>query len=306
MLKPVSEAEKVYIREGCSLDIRSDGRGLNDFRPISIENNVFPHVHGSARVQIGEDSDIICAIKLEVGEPLDTLPDQGTIEVYVDISQSCRIQCDERVLSTNAAQIAENLQKILISSNAIDLTQFCIIPSKYCWVIHIDLLILKMDGDPTDISSIASLVALDCLKVPKVELSVGESGTMEDFSISGDLSHSSRLKVNNVPVCVTLSKIGSSFVVDSNSSEQACADCILCIAIDSNGKCCGLTYIKSGSLKVNELSLAIAQAQSTAKAIFMQLDGFHEAMAAMSISGNNKQEMVHGPDIPPIRMGLLA
>jgi exosome complex RNA-binding protein Rrp42 (RNase PH superfamily) len=64
-----------------------------------------------------------------------------------------------------------------------------------------------MDGDPLDICSIAAYVALNCTKVPKVELCAGTSGSMESFEVCGDLGDGYAINTDGVPVCVTMVKV---------------------------------------------------------------------------------------------------
>jgi hypothetical protein len=84
----ISFAEKAFIEEGCALRIRYDGRGrcivsvdpehqlhpsltmsvlitdTNSFRPMSIEDSIFPHTDGSSRVRISDSVDILCTVKV--------------------------------------------------------------------------------------------------------------------------------------------------------------------------------------------------------------------------------------------------
>lgn len=66
---------------------------------------------------------------------------------------------------------------------------------------------MQADGDPLDACSLAAYVALQCTKVPKLELSVGESGSAEDFEVSGDLADALRLHVDKVPITITVYKV---------------------------------------------------------------------------------------------------
>ena len=85
--------------------------------------------------------------------------------------------------------------------------ELCIIPGKFCWNICVDLLVLQMDGDPLDACSIATYVALNCTKIPKVEIFLGESGSPEDFEVNGDLGEALSLKASNIPICISSSKV---------------------------------------------------------------------------------------------------
>ena len=92
MIQAISSAEKEFTRKGCDANIRFDGRGKvtvdvsplsihgrpcskdlyrllpftgsNDFRHISVENNVLPHVNGSSRLRVGDSIDILCSVKV--------------------------------------------------------------------------------------------------------------------------------------------------------------------------------------------------------------------------------------------------
>lgn len=68
----ISKAEKSYIQVGFLSDPprRADGRGLHEYRTISLETGVSPLANGSARLSIGKDAnggtEILAASKLEV------------------------------------------------------------------------------------------------------------------------------------------------------------------------------------------------------------------------------------------------
>ena len=97
-----------------------------------------------------------------------------------------------------------------MNSRTFDMAELCIIPGKFCWNICVDLLVLQMDGDPLDACSIATYVALNCTKIPKVEIFVGESGNPEDFEVNGDLGHALSLKAFDIPICISSSKVSKS------------------------------------------------------------------------------------------------
>jgi exosome complex RNA-binding protein Rrp42 (RNase PH superfamily) len=301
MFQPVSDAEIAFVSSGCQAKLRYDGRGPSDCRSISLENNIFPHLNGSSRVKISDSIDVICSLKLEIAEPNMATPDEGLLEIHVDISPSCRISLDDRSLQAIGLQISSSLQSTYLGSSSVDLKTLSIIVGKFCWSIQVDLLILQIDGDPSDACSIATYVALRSCKMPKVELIAGESGTQEDFEVSGDLSDGLSFNCGDVPLSITILKVGSVFLVDSSGLEQACASCALSISIDQRGNCCGLSYLKSGAMTIEELEEAISIATRTADAIFSQLDSFS---LHTSSSSSIKDDLY--PDMPAVRQGLLA
>lgn len=40
--------------------------GCTDFRTMSVENSVFPHLNGSSRVKLGDCVDVLCSIKVSL------------------------------------------------------------------------------------------------------------------------------------------------------------------------------------------------------------------------------------------------
>lgn len=113
LTKP-SVSEKDYIIAGCNDKIRNDGRGIHDFRSISIENNIFPHTNGSARLRIGHNTDLVCSVKVEV---LEAIPDvendltQGTIDFSVDISPSCQLKQEDKKITEFANILGQQIQR---------------------------------------------------------------------------------------------------------------------------------------------------------------------------------------------------
>ena len=101
-----------------------------------------------------------------------------------------------------------------------------------------------MDGDPTDVCSIATLVALKSCKIPKVELLTGmgptaasqciqhnskitlfhdcsgDFGALEDFDISGDLADGVPINCNDAPICISVAKVRSILTRSHNKLQR--------------------------------------------------------------------------------------
>jgi exosome complex RNA-binding protein Rrp42 (RNase PH superfamily) len=69
------------------------------------------------------------------------------------------------------------------------------------------LQVLQLDGNPVDMCSVAACVALGCTTIPATEPIPGESGQLEDFNVSGDVSDGSPVDVSAFPLAVTLAKV---------------------------------------------------------------------------------------------------
>ena len=144
-----------------------------------------------------------------MAEPTATSPECGLFDLSVELSPSCSLRMDERRLMDHGALIAQQLQSFIINSSTFNLKELCIIPGKFCWNVCVDLLVLQMDGDPLDACSIATYVALNCTKIPKVEVFLGESGSPEDFEVTGDLGEALSLNAKDVPIGISSSKVKS-------------------------------------------------------------------------------------------------
>ena len=91
MSQLLAQSEKQYIIEGIHLGIRNDGRGNQDCRPFSIHTGTVPEAFGSCTIQFGEDNtQIVCAIKAEIMKPLQSEPNMGQIDLYLETCQTGR------------------------------------------------------------------------------------------------------------------------------------------------------------------------------------------------------------------------
>ena len=111
MINYISESEKQYIVTGISHNIRYDGRGAFDFRSISIEDQILPHLNGSSRVLIGSTTDITCSLKFEIGECSANFDYNDMLDVNIDISPSCNLKIDERRIQDYSCNLAEIMKK---------------------------------------------------------------------------------------------------------------------------------------------------------------------------------------------------
>lgn len=107
--------------------------GPDDLRTIAIENNVFPQANGSCRITLGDVVDVLCSVKVtcsvfffppqtnltesvhlcqaDIAEPDKERPDEGKLEINVDLSPSTRPNLDDRNLAALGGQIGETLKE---------------------------------------------------------------------------------------------------------------------------------------------------------------------------------------------------
>jgi exosome complex component RRP42 len=66
MQAEISDAEKAYIAQGVAQDLRNDGRGCRDCRPLELELGVVAQANGSARLHVG-GTDVMVGVKVRAG-----------------------------------------------------------------------------------------------------------------------------------------------------------------------------------------------------------------------------------------------
>ena len=279
MHKPISEGECLFVRQGCETGIREDGRGIRDHRLVTVETEILPHLNGSSRVRIANLIDVLCSIKAEVMElSINSLP-KGIIDVSAEFSPSCNLKLDERRLVDIGSHLAQQLQRVISGSLDKSLYGLCIIPGKFCWCLHIDLLITRLNGDPLDACSMAIYSALKCTKIPKIELLTGPSGIAEDFEVIGDIVSAIDFPTDCVPICTTFAKVGNVFVIDASMSEHACASIAMTIAVDRHGKCCGMFKLHGGGTMTEQEIIAIfSDSKDFTPTIFKVIDTHMELL----------------------------
>lgn len=81
----ISPSEVDFIIKGIDNDIRSDGRGRLDYRPLYLETGVLPHANGSARCQLGDGTDVLVGVKAETMNLDLTSTDQNLGRIEIDV-----------------------------------------------------------------------------------------------------------------------------------------------------------------------------------------------------------------------------
>lgn len=158
-----------------------------------------------------------------------------------------------------------------------------------------------MDGNPLDACSWAVYSALQCTKIPSTEVFKGESGQLEDFEIVGDMCQALPLfpSISPIPITITVSKISENcpLLLDTSANEESCVLASIVISISSLRSCHSIRKYGGGHLTVNDTLLALQYATEASNSIYPQLD---------EVRNSTLQEDKLYPDIPPMRLGLLA
>lgn len=136
---------------------------------------------------------------------------------------------------------------------AIDLSSLHLLEGKVCWVLYIDTLVLSSDGNLLDALSIAIKAALSNTGIPKVEVLASTSAD-EDPELDVDNEESSPLDISQVPITITLTKVGRHYIVDATAEEESQMTAAVSVAVNRKGIVSGLT--KRGGIGLDPSILA--------------------------------------------------
>eukprot|EP01087_Luapelamoeba_hula_P006224 TRINITY_DN16304_c0_g1_i1.p1 TRINITY_DN16304_c0_g1~~TRINITY_DN16304_c0_g1_i1.p1 ORF type:complete len:299 (+),score=30.56 TRINITY_DN16304_c0_g1_i1:17-913(+) len=270
----LSLAEQRYIAEGLDLNVRADGRGCLDYRYMHIETGITVQTNGSARLRLG-DTDVMVGVKVDLGEPSTDAPNKGRLECAIECSPSVSVDLDSR----DAEKLSDELTRAFTrshthapahaSTSALDFETLCLVPSKLCWVIYIDVMVLDTGGNLYDAISLAIRAALFNTRLPKI--TVGEE---DDIEVSDDPQESTPLDISNVPIFVTLTRIGSRFVVDATIEEEQCEVVRALIAVNKKGNICSTQMSgRGGGIDPTALHEMMRAAQRIGAQLISEQDG---------------------------------
>jgi len=158
---------------------------------------------------------------------------------------------------------------MLQNSSVIDFKKLCLLPGQQCWIIYVDALVLDSGGNLFDALSIATRAALYNTTIPQVTVVKGDEPGDFDLELNPDKTFG--LPVENVPICVTLSKLGPHYILDSALEEELCSGCRVTFAVSKKGNLCAM---QKGSGTVSPLALTqmIATVQSIGTIIIDKMD----------------------------------
>ncbi|MEM4101301.1 MAG: exosome complex protein Rrp42 [Desulfurococcaceae archaeon] len=211
---------------------RVDGRGLLDYRPISVILNPIEKSEGSALVKLGK-TQIIAGVKLDIGAPYPDRPNEGVLQVHAEFVPLASPSFEPGPPDENAIELARVIDRSLREPRVVDLEKLIIEPGKLAWVVFNDIYLVDHAGNAIDAGMMASVLALATAKMPR--LLKLEQGYKIDKS-----NRENPLPVRNIVVSVTMGIIGDIVFVDPSLEEEYVAESVITIAVDEEGRICGI------------------------------------------------------------------
>ncbi|PBK69225.1 ribosomal protein S5 domain 2-like protein [Armillaria solidipes] len=272
----ISKAEKAYIQTGLlsSPPRRQDGRPLLDFRSISLETGVAPLANGSARLLLGDGTEVLAATKLQVD-------DDPSVTCSVTCSPSAYPHLSPPAIEDTQADLTALLHSTLCQHRPPNLT---ILPGKKAWALHLDVLVLSDVGNLYDALFMAARAALCDTKVPRtrgVEYKARKDSGFDtrtaptDFELSDYWDEGEVLTGSDSwPVCITLNiESPSVHYLDAILQEEASTPLRLLLVFSFPGPTLqGMRTLGSGELTLPRIKALLVDGEKYAQEIMLALN----------------------------------
>ena len=258
----VTRVKQKQIGQMLAAGKRIDGRGLDDFREIKVEEGVIQKAEGSARVLLGK-TDILVGIKIETGEPYPDTPKEGVQTVNAELVPLASAAFEPGPPGENAIEIARIVDRGIRESKAIDTAKLCIEPGKKVFIVFIDVYVLNHDGNLIDAAALAAMSALLNTKMPNYEVKDGEVKIKTGYTPLPMKSH---------PITVTIAKVNGNLIVDPGLEEEQIKDARISIATNDDGNICAIQKGGSGYFSPQEVIDATKLVQKKAAELRKKMD----------------------------------
>lgn len=213
---PLSNLTKETLARMFTQGKRFDGRGLTDFREISIEHGISNKAEGSARVRLRK-TEVVVGVKLQTGAPYPDSLNKGNLMVSGDLLPLASPRYESGPPGFDAIELPRLVDRAVRESGMIDFEKLCIKEGELVWTVIIDVYPINDDGNMIDASCIGALAALLNTHLPELD----ESGKINYENKTKDKLPLSK---ETLPLSFSFFKLGDSIILDPTREEEEACD----------------------------------------------------------------------------------
>ncbi len=247
---------KEHLLKSLEKGVRYDGRGLLDFRPLTIEEGIFESAEGSARVKLG-NTELLVGVKIAVEKPYPDSPEDGNLMVNAELTPLSNPAFEMGPPGKDAVEIARVIDRGIREAKAIDTKKLCIAKGEEVWSVMIDVCTINAEGNLIDAGGIGSIAALRNASFPEYK----------DKIINYQKKTKKKLPIVREPIPITVFKIGKFFIVDPLTEEEKLADARLTIALTKDDTICAMQKGGEAPLSINDIDHMVKIATDKAKEV---------------------------------------
>jgi exosome complex component RRP42 len=250
----ITRVRQKQIGQAIDAGKRLDGRGLVDYREMTIEEGLIERAEGSARIRLGK-TDVLVGVKIATGEPFPDTPNDGVLTVNAELVPLASAAFEPGPPDENSIELARIVDRGIRESKAIDSSKLVIEAGKKVFVVFVDVYVLNHDGNLIDASALAAVSALVNAKMPNYQIEEGEVKIKPGYS---------PLPLKSHPITVTLAQINGKLVVDPWIEEEQVMDARISFAVNDEGNICAIQKGGSGFFTPQQILEASKLAQEKA------------------------------------------
>lgn len=224
---------------------RLDGRGIDEYRPLTIQPGFVTTADGSALVRLG-DTATVCGIKLELGKPFPDTPNAGVLTTNAELVPLSSPTFEPGPPQPGAIEVSRVVDRAIRAAETIDLTKLCVTPGEKTWVCYVDVHVIDHGGNLIDAALLAALTALTHAIVPAKRFGVAEA----DYPLA----------VNHYPVECTFVRLGDAIVVDPTFDEERACQGRLTVATDEQGNVVAMQKGLVGAYSPDDIKSVVERA----------------------------------------------
>ena len=255
-------AERIqkYLAEGK----RFDGRKLEEFRDIEIETGVSKNAEGSAKVKIG-NTEVLVGVKMSIGEPYPDSPNKGNLMTTAELLPLSSPRFETGPPKFPAIELGRVIDRGIRESKFIDFEKLCIKEGEKVWTVFIDIYSLNDDGNLFDAAGIGAIIALSNAMVPIYN--------EKEDKIDYNAERKEKLPLSkNIPVALTIHKIGNEFVFDPTREEEDISKTRITIGMTSDGNISSMQKGDKESLKIEEMNDILDRTEKVWKEVYKKIE----------------------------------
>ena len=231
----VANLMRGHIEKLAAQGKRTDGRGANEFRGVSIETGLIGTAEGSARVTYPDS------------------PGRGSMTTTAELACLASEQFEPGPPREPAIELARVVDRGIRESQMIDFEGLCIEHGEKVWIVFIDMHILDHGGNLFDCCTLAAASALGNAKIPNVQHGIADKDV--------------DLPLSCWPISCTFAKLGETIVLDPNHDEETVMNARLTVAHDENGNLRAMQKGYSGAFTPDEIKASVKTARTADKAL---------------------------------------
>ncbi len=252
----ISEIRRGYLKDLAAQERRVDGRGLEEFRPVTITTDYIGTAEGSSKVTFGA-SEVVSGVKLGIAAPYPDQAASGVMMTNVELRPLAAHLFELGPPRPPQIELSRVVDRAIRESKAIELQKLCVKEGEKVWMVFIDGIITNHGGNLFDLFTLGSIAALMTSRVPAKAQGLGE-----DY----------KLPIQHRPIAITSWKLGDQILVDATLEEELVADARLTVATNESEELVAMQKGGDGSFSREEVEAAFERSAKIGRDLRKQLE----------------------------------